>query len=78
MNNNILSITAQKESNKEENDTKYTRKEFCYSSFERSFTLPNSVNSDNINAVYENGVLKINIPKKEEAKEKPVREISIS
>ena len=78
MHNNVLSITAQKETNKEENDTRYTRKEFCYSSFERSFTLPNSVNSDSIHAAYENGVLKINIPKREEAKEKPVREISIS
>jgi len=78
MNNNILSITGQKESSKEENETQYTRKEFCYSSFERSFTLPNSVNSENINAAYDNGVLKISIPKKEEAKEKPVREISIS
>lgn len=78
MNNNLLTITGQKESNKEENDAQYTRKEFNFSSFERSFTLPNTVNSDKISASYENGVLKINIPKKEEAKEKPAREISIS
>jgi HSP20 family protein len=78
INNNVLSITVEKEVEKEENDTNYTRKEFSYSSFERSFTLPDSANSDNINAAYENGVLKISIPKKEEAKEKPVREISIS
>jgi len=78
MNNNLLTITGQKESNKEENETQYTRKEFSFSSFERSFTLPNAVNSDKISAAYENGVLKINIPKKEEAIEKPVREISIS
>jgi HSP20 family protein len=78
MEHNILSITGQKENNKEENDSKYTRKEFSYCSFERSFTLPNTVNSENINASYENGVLKISLPKKEEAKEKPVKEISIS
>jgi HSP20 family protein len=78
MDNNVLSITCQKENNKEENDSKYSRKEFSYCSFERSFTLPNTINSENINALYENGVLKISIPKKEEAKEKPVREISIS
>ncbi len=76
--NNVLTITGKKEIEKEENETNYTRKEFSYSSFERSFTLPDSVNSDNINAVYENGVLKVNIPKREEAKEKPISELSIS
>lgn len=78
LNNDVLSIKVEKENEKEENENNYMRKEFSYSSFERSFTLPDSVNSDNINAAYENGVLKISIPKKEEAKEKPVREISIS
>jgi len=76
--NNILTIAGKKEHNKEDNNNKYTRKEFSYCSFERSFTLPNTVNSENINASYENGVLNLIIPKKEEAKEKPVREISIS
>jgi HSP20 family protein len=54
------------------------RKEFSYYSFNRSFTLPMTVNSDRIKATHKDGILVINVPKKEEAKEKPSREISIS
>ena len=56
---------------------KYTRKEFNYSSFRRVFTLPETVNTDSIHASYENGVLKIDLPKKEEALPKPKRLIEI-
>jgi HSP20 family protein len=76
--NNVLSISAEKkEENKEENE-RYTRKEFSYSSFSRSFTMPEHVNAEGISAEYTNGVLKLMLPKKEEAKKKPVREIKIS
>lgn len=76
--NNVLSISAEKkEENKQEND-RYTRKEFSYSSFSRSFTMPEHVDTENIAAEYTNGVLKLTLPKKEEAKKKPVREIKIS
>lgn len=66
---NVLSISSKKENSKEEKTDNYTRKEFSYSSFERSFTLPKNVNSDDIKASYENGILKINIPKKEKIKD---------
>ncbi|MFN3557484.1 MAG: Hsp20/alpha crystallin family protein [Bacteroidales bacterium] len=75
----LLTISSDK---KVENETKegqhFTRREFSYQSFSRSFTLPNIVDSDKIKAVYENGILRVVIPKKDEVKPKPVRQISIS
>jgi HSP20 family protein len=66
------------EDGKAEADHKeYTLREFGFSSFKRSFKLPKSVNGESISASYENGVLKIVLPKKEEAVEKPARHISI-
>jgi HSP20 family protein len=65
---NMLTISCEKEEKKEEKETKFTRKEYSYSSFERSFTLPDEVNKDKIEARYEDGVLKLVLPKKEEAK----------
>jgi HSP20 family protein len=57
---------------------RYTRREFSYQSFQRSFTLPKDVvDIDQIHAKYENGVLHLLIPKKEEAKQKPPRMIEI-
>lgn len=75
--NNLLTIECSKEDKKEEKDERFTKREFCYSSFQRSFTLPNTIDTNKIDAKYEDGVLKINLPKKEEAKEKPARQISI-
>ena len=78
LNNHVLSISSEK---KVETETKegqqFSRQEFSYQSFSRSFTLPNSVESDKIKAKYENGILKVSIPKKEEAKPKPVKQIEI-
>ncbi len=65
---NMLTISSEKEENKEETDKKFTRKEYSYSSFSRSFTLPEEINKDNIEAKYEDGVLNITLPRKEEAK----------
>lgn len=65
---NILTISSETEENKEEKDNRYTRKEYSYSSFSRSFTLPQEVQQDKIDASYEDGVLKLTLPKKEEAK----------
>jgi len=70
----LLIISSEKEEEKEEkdkkgeNDERYTRREYSYSSFERSFTLPDGVNKDKIDAHYEDGLLKLILPKKEEAK----------
>ena len=78
LNNNLLTISSEK---KVENETKegqqFTRREFSYQSFSRSFTLPEIVEGDKIEAEYEDGILKISIPKKEEAKPKPVKQIEI-
>ena len=58
----------EKEENKEEKEEQFTRKEYNYSSFSRSFTLPEEVNKEKIEAKYEDGVLKLMLPKREEAK----------
>ena len=76
---NVLTISSEEKNEKEEkdNDGKYTRKEFSYSSFRRSFTLPETVNSDAIQANYETGVLHLVLPKREEALPKPKRLIAV-
>jgi HSP20 family protein len=74
---NVLTISSEEKAEKEETQGKYTRKEFNYSSFRRAFTLPETVNTDSINATYENGVLYVALPKKEEALPKPKRLIEI-
>jgi HSP20 family protein len=76
---NVLTISSEARSEKEEKDNqgKYTRREFSYSSFKRAFTLPETVNDHEINAGYENGVLHITLPKIEEALPKPKRMIEI-
>jgi HSP20 family protein len=76
---NVLTISTEAKSENEEKDNagKYTRREFSYSSFKRAFTLPDTVNDFEINASYENGVLHITLPKKEEALPRPKRMIEI-
>jgi HSP20 family protein len=77
--NNVLTISSEKKNEKEEKEDSYTRKEFSYQSFQRSFTVPGKdVDSDKISASYENGILNIKLPKREEVKPKPAREIKIS
>lgn len=78
---NMLTISSETNNQSEEYDAEvhYSKKEFSYQSFQRSFTLPKDVvDSDKINAKYEGGVLQLDIPKKEEAKQKPPRMIQIS
>jgi HSP20 family protein len=75
--NSMLTVSSEKE-NKQDTDEKVMRKEFSYYSFSRSFTLPQTVNAEKIRATHKDGVLQVIIPKKEEAKEKPSREIKIS
>ncbi|GAA4456341.1 Hsp20/alpha crystallin family protein [Nibrella saemangeumensis] len=78
LSHNNLTISAFKETqNEEKENEKYTRREFSYTSFQRTFMLPNSVDAENIQASYTDGVLKIDIPKREEAKVKPPRQIEI-
>lgn len=77
--NNVLTISSEREesSEQQENDNRYMRREFCYSSFRRAFSLPNTVDADKIEANHKNGVLSIAIPKREEAKVKPAKQIAI-
>ena len=67
---NVITISSEKtvENTEENKDENYTRKEFSYESFERSFVLPEAANREDIKASYKDGVLKVIIPKKEEAK----------
>ena len=69
---------SEKEGEGEESKTNYTRKEFNFSSFQRTFTLPDSADGEKIKAEYKDGILNIEIPKKEEAKAKPIRDIEIA
>lgn len=78
LNNNVLEISSEKEIKEESKDEKVMRREFHYSSFKRTFTLPDSADTDRIKASYKDGILSISIPKKDEAKVKPVKQISIS
>ena len=76
---NQLRISSEKNSDRTSNEgERYTRREFSYQSFQRSFTLPKDVvDVEQIHAKYENGVLHLLIPKKEEAKQRPPRMIEI-
>jgi len=78
LDNNVLTISSEKEETKEDNHRKYMRREYCYTKFRRSFTLPSSVKEDDIKANYKNGILSIQIPKKEDMKTKPSRHIAIN
>lgn len=77
---NVLTITSEKRNENEVKDgERYSRREFSYQSFQRSFQLPKEVvDADKIEAKYENGVLRLVVPKKEEAKPKPPKMIQIS
>jgi len=77
--NNALMIKSELSSKHEDDEDQYARREFSYSSFVRSFNLNSRVVDDaKIEASYNNGVLKLVLPKKEEAKEKAPRLIKIS
>jgi HSP20 family protein len=71
--NNILTIRGERKFEKNVNEENYLRVERAYGSFARSFTLASSVNSEAIKADYQNGVLTLSIPKKEEAKPKQIK-----
>lgn len=79
LDNNIMTIASEhrEEEGDKDKEGNYTRREFSYQSFQRSFTLPSTVKGDDISAQYKDGVLNIVIPKREEAKQKPSRTIEI-
>jgi len=67
----VLTIVAEKEETKEDQDKQYSRREYNYSSFRRSFALPKQVKRDKIEAKYEDGVLNLVLPKNEDVKVVP-------
>ena len=71
--NNILTIRGERKFEKKVNEESYLRVERAYGSFSRSFSLANTVNSEAINADYQNGSLTLTIPKREEAKPKQIK-----
>lgn len=74
--NGLLTIGYERKESTEQKDYKTIRREFSFRSFKRSFTIDEKINADNIQARYENGVLKLYLPKKEEVKASP-KEINI-
>lgn len=73
-----LIISAETKEEKLEEGEKFTRKEFSQTNFKRSFTLPKTIVADKITAGYENGILKVALPKMEEAKQKGAIDVKIS
>ena len=79
LDNNVLTISSQQEDSHEEKDGNYTRREFSYQSFKRSFSLPqNRVKGDEITAKYVDGILRITVPKTDDAKVKPAKQIAVA
>lgn len=78
--NDVLTISSEekKENDPSEKNGRFTRREFSYSTFKRAFSLPETVDNEKISASYNNGVLEINLPKREEAKVQPKRLIEIA
>ena len=74
----VLTVSSEKKEEAEKDTKAYSRLEFSYQSFERKFNLPESTDSEKITASYVNGVLSIQIPKREEAKPQPPKSIDIA
>ena len=73
----VLIVSGKHQTEKEVKEKNFSRKEFNYGSFQRSFSLPEEINEEAIDAKYENGILKLTLPKKEEVK-KAAKEIKIA
>lgn len=73
----FLSVSAQKEENKETKEGKVTRREFSFGSFKRTFTLPEHVETGKIDATYENGILSVVLPKKEAKYDASIQKITV-
>lgn len=74
--NGTLMISGEHKTETEDKEEKFTRQEYAFSAFSRSFTLPDNVNGDNITAQYADGILKVELPKKQTA-EKPIQQIAV-
>ena len=74
----VLTISSETETKSTEKDGSFTRKEFGYSSFKRSFNIPETISDDKISASYKEGILTVSLPKKAEALPQPKKLISIN
>jgi len=78
LDNNVLSISSEHKEEEKDEDEGYTRKEFSYQSFCRTFNIPEGlVDQEKIDAKYNDGILNIRLPKQEESKEKPPKRIDV-
>ncbi len=78
INEDLLTISSETKNESVENRDGYKRKEFSYSSFSRSFQIPENVNRDKIEASYKDGILSVALPKLEEEKSRISRQVKIS
>ena len=76
--NGVITIYGERKNQEERNDNGYTRKEFSYQSFQRSFNLPDSVDETKINAKYNDGILHLSLPKRHHSKTKQAKIIKVS
>ena len=77
--NDLLTISSEKKVEKETKDgERFTKREFSYQSFSRSFTLPQTADGEKISANYDKGILTVSIPKREEAKPKAPRLVQVN
>lgn len=76
--NGCLTVSSEKEEKKEEKEKHYTRKEYSYNAFERTFNMPESVDKDAVSAKYKDGILTITLAKTSEAKKEQPKTIDIS
>jgi len=77
INDNVVTVSVEKKDSTEEKTDDYTRKEFSYSSFRRSFTIPKNVNKEAIEANYENGLLCVKLPKSEAVEDDKATKITV-
>lgn len=73
----VLTLSAKVKSDDQKKEENYTRREFRFSQFTRSFKLPETVDTENISARYKDGVLSVSLPKNEKALIEPVRQIKV-
>ena len=77
LDDHVLTVSSESKHEDASNSEQYTRREFRYDNFQRSFRLPETVDTAHIKAKYDNGILTINMPKREEAIPEPKKQIEI-
>jgi HSP20 family protein len=77
LNDDVLTISSEQKSDKKDENRRYMRREFSYSTFKRSFQLPDTIDQDHIKASHDAGILNIQLPKKEEVVQKAPKQIEI-